>query len=81
MVCEVMITVNGHYNSVIKTCEIITYNILPIYLITDPKISHALEQMKAMGFSDDGGWLTRLLVAKEGDISRVLDVIQPNKSR
>lgn len=45
----------------------------------DPRVARALEHMRAMGFSDDGGWLTRLLEAKEGDISAVLDAIRPAK--
>ncbi|PAA88290.1 hypothetical protein BOX15_Mlig023326g1 [Macrostomum lignano] len=45
----------------------------------DPRVARALEHMQAMGFSDDGGWLTRLLLAKEGDICAVLDAIRPVK--
>ncbi|XP_046853214.1 sequestosome-1-like isoform X2 [Xenia sp. Carnegie-2017] len=36
----------------------------------------ALAHMKAMGFHDEGGWLTQLLKAKNFDINRVLDTIQ-----
>ena len=45
----------------------------------DPKIAGALAQMKVMGFSDEGGWLSNLLKAKSGDVGKVLDVIQPNR--
>merc|ERR1719391_1344202 len=45
----------------------------------DDKVAAALKTMKAMGFSDDGGWLSNLLKAKSGDVSKVLDTIQPAK--
>ena len=45
----------------------------------DPKVAEALAQMKVMGFSDEGGWLSNLLKAKSGDVGKVLDVIQPNR--
>ena len=45
----------------------------------DPKVAGALAQMQAMGFSDDGGWLSNLLKAKSGDVGKVLDTIQPAK--
>merc|ERR1712066_1064215 len=45
----------------------------------DDKVATALKTMKAMGFSDDGGWLSNLLKAKSGDVGKVLDTIQPVK--
>nr|XP_039258198.1 sequestosome-1-like [Styela clava] len=43
----------------------------------DPRLAVALKQMFAMGFSDEGGWLSRLLEAHNYDIPRALDAIQP----
>merc|ERR1712198_309044 len=45
----------------------------------DDKVAAAMKTMKAMGFSDDGGWLSNLLKAKSGDVGKVLDTIQPVK--
>lgn len=43
----------------------------------NPRIANALDQMIAMGFSDNDGWLTELLVRKHGDILLVLDILSP----
>lgn len=41
------------------------------------KCIRAIESLKQMGYGDDGGWLTRIVVAKEGNINAVLDAIAP----
>ncbi|RXG69429.1 Sequestosome-1 [Armadillidium vulgare] len=43
------------------------------------RVNSALEQMRGMGYSDEGGWLTRLLEMKDGDINKVLDILLVQK--
>merc|ERR1712228_722769 len=42
-----------------------------------PKIKIALEAMENMGFTNEGGWLSNLLVKYDGDIGKVLDLLAP----
>lgn len=44
-----------------------------------PHVNHAVHAMMAMGFSNEGGWLTQLLEAVNGDIPRALDLLTPHK--
>lgn len=46
----------------------------------DPRVNKSLQQMMSMGFSNDADWLVRLLEAKNGDISQVLDAMQPRRN-
>ena len=43
------------------------------------QIINAIDQLRAMGYSDDDGWLTRLATAKQGNINAVLDAIMNSK--
>ncbi|XP_069510199.1 sequestosome-1 [Ambystoma mexicanum] len=47
----------------------------------DPRLIESLSQMLSMGFSDEGGWLTQLLQAKQGDIGSALDAIQYSRQQ
>ena len=39
------------------------------------RLEEATKQMQDMGFNNEGGWLTQLLISKDFDISRVLDTL------
>lgn len=43
----------------------------------NPIINEAVETMLKMGFSNQGGLLTYLLAAEDGDINKVLEILQP----
>jgi len=49
------------------------------YVAVDAHIESAVQQMMSMGYGNEGGWLTQLLIAHQGDIDRALDAIHVNK--
>merc|ERR1719410_2674396 len=44
---------------------------------SDGKVQVAVQAMMKMGFSNEGGWLTRLLETQNADIGKTLDILQP----
>merc|ERR1712110_1395052 len=46
----------------------------------DRKIKIALEAMENMGFTNEHGWLSNLLVKYDGDIGKVLDLLAPTRA-
>lgn len=46
-----------------------------------PGYTEVFEQLKAMGFDDEGGWLYELVKSKEGDLQRILDALHPSDTQ
>jgi hypothetical protein len=51
----------------------------PAVIVYDPnpKINTAVHTMLAMGFSNDGGWLTQLLLNVDGDVPAAINFLTP----
>lgn len=45
----------------------------------EARILETVEAMKAMGFTDEGGWLTGLVRAHHGDIGLALDAVRAER--
>lgn len=52
---------------------------MPIIHHPNPKVNEALLTMTSMGFSNGGGWLTRLLENVDGDIPKALEKLHPSQ--
>ena len=41
------------------------------------RLDVALKQMEAMGFDNEGGWLSQLLIAKQLNVAAVIEALNP----
>lgn len=46
--------------------------------MSEEVVEEALAQLRSMGYQDEGGWLKELVVAKGGDVTKVLDALHPS---
>ncbi|EDW90437.1 protein ref(2)P [Drosophila yakuba] len=53
---------------------------VPVYH-TDDRINQSIHAMMAMGFSNEGAWLTQLLESVQGNIPAALDVMHVSQNR
>jgi len=53
-----------------EACAVTTTTAVPT-----PHIQESLTQMIDMGYTNNGGWLGKLLLAKNGDVSEVIDIL------
>jgi len=68
--CEAGVAAIGHIGQALQLSAEQRFN---------KQIEECVVQMKAMGFGDEDGWLTRLVTSKNGNMEKVLDALQPHK--
>jgi len=84
--------VTNAVNSVVRSIPIVTNPNGPADSLTgnsmtdsqssplmDSRSVATLNQLLAMGFSNNDGWLTRLVIAKKGDLEAVLNALFPSQ--
>lgn len=60
---------------------IVTFGPAVVQYDPNPKINTAVHTMMNMGFSNDGGWLTQLLLNVDGDIPKALQFLTPTPKK
>lgn len=68
-----------HLHTTLKSQSSQTPPQVPIVHHPNPKINEAIITMTSMGFSNGGGWLTRLLENVDGDIPKALEKLHPSQ--
>ena len=58
-------------NPTLSECEA---NTIPSH--TEARVETAFQEMQKMGFTNEGGWLVKLLEAKAGDITKTMEALK-----
>jgi len=69
----------NHLHHTLKSQASQTPPQMPIVHHPNPRINEAIITMTSMGFSNGGGWLTRLLENVDGDIPKALEKLHPSQ--
>lgn len=71
----------NRYSTVAPSAPTVKFGPAVVQYDPNPKINTAIHTMMNMGFSNDGDWLTQLLVNVDGDIPKALQFLTPTPKK